>query len=439
MYFVAIDLGATYIKSCIIDENFQIQNIQRVPFPAFDNVIPYHRTVTFSKIVDGVRTVLNAQLANISDCQGILFSNQMHGLVLFDKTGQAVTPFISWQDKRSAVSLSDSSSSPIEILRGVNRDFIWHQETGEYLRIGFPVTQLFSMKLAGERLEGLIPLDLGNAVAHSLSRSAKPLIDTTNAAAFGCYDIKRHTWHTNLLSKLGLSDLAWPEIVEPGVCSGSLDDNNKTNVYVSIGDQQISLLGAGLAETDTISVNIATGSQVSVLSKQFLRGDFQTRPYFFRNYLKTITHIPAGRSLNALLKLFTEVSSDISFDEAWSKVEAKIVNIKSSNLNVDLSFFSSAFGERGSINNISEEDLNVGAVMYAAFANIADNHFKGFQNLNSSKLKYKEIIGSGGVLKKSKTIQKLLIEKFQVPLNLSSGLEDALIGHSFMARDISKD
>ncbi len=105
-------------------------------------------------------------------------------------------------------------------------------------------------------------------------------------------------------------------------------------------------------------------------------------------------------------------------------------------LEVDLSFFSSAFGDKGSIDRITEDNLNVAMIMKAALRSLAKNHLKGFHVLTNDASLFTDIIGSGGVLRKSKYLQRCITNEFNKPIRLSSNLEDALVGHSIMARQI---
>ena len=57
-----------------------------------------------------------------------------------------------------------------------------------------------------------------------------------------------------------------------------------------------------------LSINISTGSQVSRRTDRLEPGEVQTRAYFHGDLLQTITHLPAGRSLNVLVRLLTEVA-----------------------------------------------------------------------------------------------------------------------------------
>ena len=53
MFFIGLDLGATYIKSARIDaEEFSMNGIERIPFPSFDG--NYGKTVSMRRILDSV-------------------------------------------------------------------------------------------------------------------------------------------------------------------------------------------------------------------------------------------------------------------------------------------------------------------------------------------------------------------------------------------------
>ena len=78
-------------------------------------------------------------------------------------------------------------------------------------------------------------------------------------------------------------------------------------LFAPVGDYQCSQAGA-LLEPGELSVNISTGSAVIQFAEGREFGDFQTRPWFDGRHLKTITHIPGGRALNALVRLLSELA-----------------------------------------------------------------------------------------------------------------------------------
>ena len=84
-------------------------------------------------------------------------------------------------------------------------------------------------------------------------------------------------------------------------------------VLVAVGDQQTSLLGAGL-RPGVVSTNLATGCQASRLDLD-VSTHVQTRPYFDGLYLHTVTHLPAGRLLREAL--IASRGGDSLEDWAW--------------------------------------------------------------------------------------------------------------------------
>jgi hypothetical protein len=86
-------------------------------------------------------------------------------------------------------------------------------------------------------------------------------------------------------------------------------------VWCAVGDQQAALSGVGLT-ADEVSVNLATGCQVSIRTDQleFRRG-LQTRPFFDGDFLVTKTHLPAGRVLSQAIEVVYGGGSE----EAWRR------------------------------------------------------------------------------------------------------------------------
>ena len=87
MSFIAIDIGASFIKGAILDDkNFKISNIIRLPFPSFiKSTIPFYREVNPSEIIKVVRVIIGQLFKYISKCSAIFICGQMHGLVLINE------------------------------------------------------------------------------------------------------------------------------------------------------------------------------------------------------------------------------------------------------------------------------------------------------------------------------------------------------------------
>lgn len=126
------------------------------------------------------------------------------------------------------------------------------------------------------------------------------MVHATDAASWGLMDVRRGVWSKLACDVAGINPDELPKISE-GVTSVRHD----SGVQVAVGDHQASLLGAKF-KRGWLSVNLATGCQVSVLSSDF-ESNAQTRPYFGESqggaYLHTVTHLPAGRLLTKSLTM----------------------------------------------------------------------------------------------------------------------------------------
>ena len=146
--------------------------------------------------------------------------------------------------------------------------------------------------------DGVLPLSIADyCISHLAQQPGR--MHTTHA--IGLLDLNSNDWHYNALERIGLGDLWLPELIRDTLSIADWKLGGRIyKVHGAYGDQQCALVGAGL-KTDELSINISTGSQVSMLTERFQGGPFQTRCYFGDRWLNTITHLPAGRALNALM------------------------------------------------------------------------------------------------------------------------------------------
>jgi len=431
-YFLVIDLGATYIKCAkVAFEKKELFSVVRLPFPGFElNNDPRKKTVSLKKILNRVVKLIKTQLENNDDCIGISFANQMHGLVVFDGSKNPYSPFISWQDT-SCFEVYENNQTYFNCLKYQLSGFDWLSETGEQVRVGMPVSQLYKMQKLGNLKHGSIPIDLGNAIAFLLGdKTGEIKVDPTNSSASCLFDIHKFKWHSNLIKEIGIDQITMPQIVGYDEIVGYFKNGKKNiPIYVSVGDQQCSLLGVGFKDLSLISANVATGSQISCLTKNITTtGKHQIRPYFFDYYLKTVTHIPAGRGLNALVNLFLEFDPRLDFDSVWRRLVQISSMGEEKSLDVSLSFFASAFADEGYIRNINEGNFNIGNLMRSSFSSIAKSHRKAFDLFGVSTDEFKSILCSGGLLTKNKFLQDCFEMEFGLPLLKGEHQEDSLIG-----------
>jgi sugar (pentulose or hexulose) kinase len=193
-------------------------------------------------------------------------------------------------------------------------------------------------------------------------------------------------------------------------------------------------VGVGLRE-DEVSVNCSTGSQVSRIAVTFEPGDFQVRPWFGGRLINTVTHLPAGRSLNVLVDLLTGLAraEGKELTSVWDTIAAQAAKEPPEELDVDLAFFSGPMGDHGHIRRITTENLNVGSLFRAAFRNMAEN-YRACADRVSVGRPWSRAVLSGGLTNKLAVLREMIAARLQTPIRESQETEEVFLGLLRLAR-----
>jgi xylulokinase len=350
--------------------------------------------------------------------------------VLTDDRGKACSNVITWKDRRA---LEPAATGPGSLFDELTR-FVSPEEQhriGRELRVGLPVTTLYHLRQRGELPANLLPASLPDFVLANLC-GVEPTTEPTNAAAHGLFDLDAGDWHHELIARLGLEALRWPRVRPLGEVVGVADiDGRRLTCYTPVGDQQCALAGVGLREGE-LSLNVSTGSQVSLVGADRPRGEFQVRPYLGGRWLRTIVSVPAGRSLGVLVNLLTELGGNA---DPWDYIAREADRVAETDLGIDLAFFPSFGGDRGSITNIREENLTVGQLFAAAFRSMAANYARCAAVLSPDR-SWQRVVFSGGLALKFPRLRwEVLAALGDPPHRLCEGEEDTLSGLLSLALD----
>ena len=299
MSFVGIDVGGTFLKGAVLTHEGNVGPVIRVPMPAFLDVSGDSREID-AHVLESAILALVGQLSADSLGEGVLVTGQMAGIAFVAGDGQPVRPLVSWQDSRAgdvaAVARSLGSSNVADL--------------GDGLRRGSPIVTLYELGIPDSAYVTSI---IGFA-AGVLCGSRAPTIHATDAAAWGMYDVRHRQWSESALTLLDIGVDSLPSVSWSIDVVGTTIGQRAAPVFCAVGDQQAALLGAGLAG-EMVSVNLATGCQVSLLGRS-INSPAQLRPYFGESYLHTVTHLPGGRLLaSALLDRRGSVEAS---DWAWA-------------------------------------------------------------------------------------------------------------------------
>ena len=430
MAFLGIDIGGSFLKGAVLEPYSESLVVERRTGPKLNTHEPLARTYKPLDLAAVVNDLIQTLALRTSSVEGILLSGQMHGVVLCDKEGNPDGPIITWQDNRDT--LPFNSDSYLNQLKAqlTEDDLI---ATGNELRSGLPISTLFRLKKQGMDLNQKFPASLLSFCANQLVDTKQFIMHASDAAAHGMLDIQQNTWHEATLEAAELTDLQLPLVShELAIIGNSIDFG--CPVYTPVGDHQASLLGVALRPGE-LSINIATGSQVSVLSKSSAGVNAQTRPFFGDSFLRTVTHLPAGRSLNALLNLFTEINGPKG-DELWSVITEKVNEVSDTNVEAAIQFFFGPNGSYGSLNYLTEENLTVGNLMRSAINAMVSNYLSASRTITND-LSIDQLVLSGGLVQKFSPLREALSLAYDpLPIRICNFDDSSLRGLHYLANEI---
>lgn len=422
---IALDIGSTSIKGAVLDlEAGRLLSVCSLAFPdPVANLASGHIEIDPKVVVSRVEQLIEQLAENLSHRCSIWICGQMGGLILADDRGRAKSNYISWRDQRSLRSTGGIRAS-LETIR-----LDWPEpifaSLGRELQAGSTSTLLHWLSEHRKLSDGVLPLSIAD---YCISHLAKQIGTMHTTHAIGLLDLNKWDWHYAAMERIGLGDLWWPELIRDTRAVAHWKIGSRIfQVHGSYGDQQCALYGAGL-KANQLSLNISTGSQVSLLSEGFQSGPYQTRAYFEDRLLNTITHLPAGRSLNTLMELLTELGDvdPTSPDRAWSLAAEKLDRIESTDLAADIAFFASPVGNSGSITNITTENLSVGHLLLAACQSMVKNYSQAASRFGDSS-QWQSVLVSGGLADRFPRLLQLIENRFALPIVQQSG-EETLLG-----------
>uniref|UniRef100_A0A7V3J950 Carbohydrate kinase FGGY N-terminal domain-containing protein n=1 Tax=candidate division CPR3 bacterium TaxID=2268181 RepID=A0A7V3J950_UNCC3 len=393
--FLLVDFGATRIKTAVVDLNSgKLSSFGNFTCPPNVSKKLGQYELSLKLVKERFRKICESY--SDKRIEGIMLCSQMHGFIILDKNNEPLTEYISWMDERSLEPVKGISTYDL-IRKNLGGQFL--KITGMNPRPGLPFMNILHLARQGKLTRHCKVLSL----PEWLVNRSTGLVHDTMAASLGFYDISMRKYSKELVnfaeSEAGVKFI-FNKVVSDIEVAGYWKD---IPVYTAVGDLQCAIFGAGNILNTTVSVNIGTGSQVSVIVKDRPKFEIEARPYFGGNYLKTVTHIPAGRALAVFLGLINDQKVRV-----WKEIKKlKVSDIVSSSLNFDLAVFKSAwnYSSGGSIGNIHEGNFNRKNYLASLIKNLLNQYVVISKELVEKDKTYIYIL-SGGIPKRIPVIKK---------------------------------
>lgn len=433
MRCIGIDIGSSSIKGGILNlESGLVEHTEKTAFPGHLPALPagFHE-VDPQAVVQCTREVLNRLLQAAPAATQIRFTSQMGGILLLDAQHKPVSNYLSWRDQRSLLPAPGRAIPLLDQLRQTWTE-LQFEELGKELKPGSATALLHWLAQHRQLPRQTIPVTIGDYVVSQIC-NAPPRMHRSHG--IGMINLQTGDWHHDAFAAAGIDGLHWPTLASESEIIGHLTNNGQQlECFAAIGDQQAALFGIDLSSSE-LSINCSTGSQVSQITTRFQPGNCQTRCWFDGQFLNTVTHIPAGRSLTVLEALLTELprAAGISLPNSWQLIAEATEHATSNGLSCDLSFFSSAMGDRGRIENITTENLTVGGLFCAAFDFMADCYLECSRRLAETP-SWNQLAVSGGLVQAFPALRHRLAQRFAWPMREIAEQEETLTGLLKLAR-----
>lgn len=438
-----IDIGTTSVGISIIDagDGRVRRSLSRAHEAALASERLWERVQDPGRILAIVRRLIRECGEDWRQVEAIGLSCQMHGIVYTDDRGEAVGPLYTWQDGRGALPSADGRSYADRLQAAA----------GYPLASGYGAVTLYHQAENGEVPRSAARLcTIGDYVGMRLCGKAEPLMEASNAAGIGLYDETAGRFDRSAAERAGLPAGLFPAVAQEGAVLGTTPDGKR--VAIAIGDNQASFLGAVPSLEGHMLVNIGTGSQLSVYSREPAPpgGGWECRPFPGGGYLLVYAALGGGKSYAMLERFYREalrVFSAANGEEPpagalYARMNGLALDALTRKLalpRVDARFFgsredSAARQISGAISGIDEDGWTVGQLTAGWLGGILDELLDALERLpRALAAEVRAVVGSGNGIRANPAMQLLLREKSSLPLLLPESREEAAFGAAIHA------
>ena len=435
--FLLVDFGTTSTKSALLQlDSGRFEHLRRHPaLPAVPGPAGHHE-VPLAAIRERFHDLCAEAWAASGGFEGIVLCSEMHGFALLHpRTRDPLTPYISWLDGRSLERVDGRSSFDLVAAHLGDR---FRTLTGMRPRPGFPLINLVHCGRTTDLPPEVEIVSLPGWLCRA-EAGGPPPEHPTILAGMALYDVSRKEIAPELLETArelgGVAPIPGQPCSEETVAGEWTGPRGAVPIYAGVGDHQCSVLGAGVVEASTASVNLGTGSQVAVLGAPRDPG-FEHRPFFDGLDLTAVTHIPAGRALAEFVGFLQKVSERSgpsgggSGPDWWAEMAALGPGeVEAATLQVDLAVFEGARGFRsgGGIGGLLEGGLTPGNYLASVLRAFVTQYAEVLDQLDPGR-RLEEVALGGGIARNLPHLAELLSRASGRTVRGACALDESLLG-----------
>jgi len=426
---VGLDIGTTTISAAILDNSSgRVRKTYTVPNASS---LPGRNAWEHMQSPEWIwkkTTELLDSIQNEYAVSSIGVTGQMHGILCTGADGTALSPLYTWQDRRAG----QGKNSTCERIR---------------IETGFTVPEGYGLATLAHLLrQKALPVGVCGCctimdyVTMRLCGLVRPVLHITNAASWGFY---RHDWQhfdADALRKLGIHEGILPEVTAKASVLGFW---RGIPVAVAIGDNQAAFIGSVKDPANTVLVNVGTGSQISMLADEPLKTEtplVESRPFDGEKILLSGACLCGGRAyamLESFFRRYAEAAGlpDRPGYELLNRIAAKGYE-KGSVLSVRTTFCGTRTDSsvRGEITGIGEDNLTPEALAAGVLYGIADELYSMYKIMPAGDIRV--LAASGNAVRKNPILQRILADRFGLPLQIPDYTEEAACGAALFGRGV---
>jgi len=385
--------------------------------------------------VGGLDATLRARIGAVG------VTGQMHGVVLLDDTGRAVGPLITWQDGRCDSAflqwLADRTGYRLSSGYGC-ATLAWVVRHKDDVPTGGVVSAATIHDLLAARLVG----------------AQRPVIDPTDAASWGLFDLWGLQWDVGAVEAAGIPTEWLPRVVPCGACVGYVTAEQAgvigvragIPVVAAIGDNPASLLATLDDPEHDIGLTLGTGGQLSVVVEaddacvaqtRGARGleppaSFEIRPFPGWRYVAVAASLCGGAAWRWLAETAIEWMRELGCEPPPTEQMYERLNTLGLEAETPLEMDPTLAGERhdphrrGCLRGIGTEPMRLGQVARAVARGIVEN-LRGMlpAELFTGR---RRVMASGNALRRNPVLRAAAAEVLGLPVVLSPYAEEAACG-----------
>ena len=430
---VGIDIGTTSLKVAVLRisdrtpcECFSVPNHCDIPQSK-----KYRRCQSVSGITEKIFSLLKLTELYYKNIACIGITGQMHGILYVDRHGNAISELYTWQDKSGDQLLSNGQS----FCRTIE------QKSGEKAATGYGLVTHFCLQQCGEVPKEAVKLcTIMDYLAMQLTGCTSPLTHSSIAASLGFFDVPADRFRFEALNKLGIDASILPQNAGNAQIVGFYKN---IPVLLPIGDSQAGLFCAAGNDSNTVLLNIGTGSQLSAIlsdSKDAKNeSGIELRPYINGSYQLCYAALCGGAGY-ALLESFIRrilVLAGEADESRYALLEkmAQSADPKCCDLTVNTQFSGTRSDPllRGSIEHISTENFTPENLAYGFLCGIVEELYQKYKQILPQNGTAPRLVVTGNAIRKNPILQTIIKDRFGIPPMLSPYSEEAAFGAALYA------